>query len=64
MSYIEDPNARKVIDCVLRRNAKMFTELGSNSTPEEYAKARALENERLRKIRKFDPEKIDRLLIK
>lgn len=63
MSYREDPKAKMVIDCVLRRNAKMFTELGADSTPEDYAKARALENERLRRIRKFDPEKIDRLLI-
>lgn len=63
MSYREDPTAKMVIDCVLRRNAKMFTELGADSTPEDYAKARALENERLRRIRKFDPEKIDRLLI-
>lgn len=63
MSYREDQNAKMVIDCVLRRNAKMFTDLGADSSPEEYAKARAIENERLRKIRKFDPEKIDRLLI-
>jgi hypothetical protein len=63
MSYREDPNAKKVIDCVLRRNAKMFTDLGLDSSPEEYAKAREIENERLRRIRKFDPEKIDRLLI-
>jgi hypothetical protein len=47
----------------LRRNAKMFTDLGLDSSPEEYAKAREIENERLRRIRKFDPEKIDRLLI-
>ena len=52
-----------VIDCVLRRNAKMFTNLGIDSGREEYEKARALENERLRRIRRFDPEKIDRLLI-
>jgi hypothetical protein len=63
MSYREDPNAKMVIDCVLRRNAKMFTDLGADSSPEEYARARKIENERLRKIRKFDPEKIDRLLI-
>jgi hypothetical protein len=62
MSYREDPNAKMVIDCVLRRNAKMFTDLGVDSSPEEYARARKTENERLRKIRKFDPEKIDRLL--
>lgn len=63
MSYITDPIAKKVIDCVLRRNAKMFTELGQDSTPEEYAKARQLEKERLLRIRKFDPDKIDRMLI-
>jgi len=63
MSYITDPIAKKVIDCVLRRNAKMFTQLGQDSTPEEYAKARQLEKERLLRIRKFDPDKIDRMLI-
>tara|TARA_B100001939_G_scaffold347817_1_gene370770 strand:+ start:2939 stop:3133 length:195 start_codon:yes stop_codon:yes gene_type:complete len=63
MSYTENPEAKMVIDCVLRRNAKMFTNLGIDSGREEYEKARALENERLRRIRRFDPEKIDRLLI-
>jgi len=48
---------------VLRRNAKMFTELGQDSTPEEYAKARQLEKERLLRVRKFDPDKIDRMLV-
>ena len=42
----------------------MFTRLGSDSTPEEYAKAREIENMRLEKIRHYDEEKIDRLLIK
>jgi len=63
MSYKENPDAKKVIDCVLRRNAKLFTELGSDSSPEEYQRAKELENERLRKIRKYDPEKVDRLII-
>ena len=63
MSYKENTDAKKVIDCVLRRNAKLFTELGADSSPEEYQKAKDLENERLRKIRKYDPEKIDRLII-
>ena len=63
MSYITDPIAKKVIDCVLRRNAKMFTELGTDSTKEEYDNARRIENERLQRVRKFDPEKIDRMLI-
>lgn len=64
MSYITNPTAKKVIDCVLKRNAEMFTRLGSDSTPEEYAKAREIENMRLEKIRHYDEEKIDRLLIK
>lgn len=63
MSYKENPDAKKVIDCVLRRNAKLFTELGSDSSPEEYQRAKELENERLRKIRKYDPEKVDRLIV-
>ena len=63
MSYKENPDAKKVIDCVLRRNAKLFTELGTDSSPEEYQKAKDLENERLRRIRKYDPEKIDRLIV-
>jgi len=64
MSYTTNPQAKQVIDCVLQRNAKMFTNLGLDSTPEEYAKAREIENERLQRIRKFDPEKIDRMLVK
>lgn len=63
MSYKENPEAKKVIDCVLRRNAKLFTELGTDSSPEEYQKAKDLENDRLRRIRKYDPEKIDRLIV-
>lgn len=63
MSYVTDPIAKQVIDCVLRRNAKMFTELGTDSTKEEYDNARRIENERLQRVRKFDPEKIDRMLI-
>lgn len=63
MSYKENPDAKKVIDCVLRRNAKLFTELGTDSSPEEYQKAKDLENDRLRRIRKYDPEKVDRLIV-
>jgi len=63
MSYKENPDAKKVIDCVLRRNAKLFTELGTDSSPEEYQRAKDLENERLRRIRKYDPEKVDRLIV-
>lgn len=63
MSYKENSEAKKVIDCVLRRNAKLFTELGLESSKEEYQKAKDLENDRLRRIRKYDPEKIDRLII-
>ena len=61
MSYVTDPIAKQVIDCVLRRNAKMFTELGTDSTKEEYDKARD-ENERLQS-EKIRSRKIDRMLI-
>lgn len=63
MSYRDDPKAKKVIDCVLRRNAMMFANLGSSSPREEYEKARQIENQRLERIRRYDPEMIDRLII-
>ena len=63
MSYRTDPKARKVIDCVLRRNAMMFANLGKKNSSMDYANARTIENERLRRIRHLDPEMIDGLII-
>ena len=50
------------IDCVLRRNANLFQNLGSDSSKEEYQEAKDIERERLLKVRYLNPEKIDRLI--
>lgn len=63
MSYKDNSDVKTVIDCVLRRNAKLFTDLGIDSSPEEYAKAKELEVSRLQRVRHLDPQKVDRLLI-
>lgn len=63
MSYRTDPQAKKVIDCVLKRNAMMFANLGNKNSSMDYANAKTIENERLRRIRHLDPEMIDGLII-
>lgn len=62
MGYYDNPDARRVIDCVLRRNAMMFANLGKNSDRKEYERAKVEERQRLRKVRKYDTEMIDRLI--
>jgi hypothetical protein len=62
MSYLDNPEHKKIIDCVLQQNAKMFTNLGSECSKAEYEKAKVAERRKLRKIREIDPEKIDRLI--
>lgn len=62
MGYYDNPDAKRVIDCVLRRNAMMFANLGSKSDRKEYERAKIEERQRLRKVRKYDTEMIDRLI--
>jgi len=62
MPYHDNPQDKKVIDCVLKRNAIMFANLGADSSREEYAKAKEIEVQRLQRIRHFDPDKIDLLI--
>ena len=62
MGYYDNPDAKRVIDCVLRRNAMMFANLVSNSYRKEYERAKVEERQRLRKVRKYDTEMIDRLI--
>lgn len=62
MGYYDNPDAKRVIDCVLRRNAMMFANLGKNSDRKEYERAKVEERQRLRKVRKYDTEMIDRLI--
>jgi len=62
MGYYDNPDAKRVIDCVLRRNAMMFANLGKNSDRKEYERAKVEERQRLCKVRKYDTEMIDRLI--
>lgn len=52
----------KVIDKVLEENAKLFQNLGIDSTKAEVKAAKVQERKNLRAVRAEDPELIDRLL--
>jgi hypothetical protein len=52
----------KVIDKVLHENAKLFQNLGTDSTKSEVQAAKVLERKNLRAVIQEDPEFIKRLL--
>lgn len=62
MAYHDNINDKKIIDCVLKQNAVMFTNLGSDCSKSEYAKAKLKERQKLRRIQHLDEEKIGRLI--
>lgn len=62
MPYNDNPEHKKVIDCVLHQNAKLFTELGIDNSRLDYEKAKRMERQKLRRIQHLDPEKIGRLI--
>ena len=62
MAYLDNKEHKKIIDCVLHQNAKLFQNLGQDSSKTEYEKAKVAERNKLRRIRDIDPEKIDRLI--
>lgn len=62
MAYKDNPEHKKIIDCVLKQNASLFQNLGQDSTKAEYDKAKLLERQKLRKIIHLDKEKIGRLV--
>lgn len=62
MAYLNNPEHKKIIDCVLEQNAKLFQNLGMDCSAAEYEKAKLAERRKLRRIRDIDPEKIDRLI--
>ena len=62
MSYINNPEHKQIIDCVLKQNALMFANLGSDSSKAEYKKVKIQERQKLRNIHHLDPEKIERLV--
>ena len=52
----------KVIDEVLETNAKLFQQLGTDSTKAAIAAAKVQERKNLRAVRAEDPELVGRLL--
>ena len=62
MAYHNNPKHKKVIDCVLKQNAVMFANLGSDCSKSDYDKAKIKERQKLRKIHHLDEEKISRLI--
>tara|TARA_R110000744_G_scaffold279186_5_gene391432 strand:- start:959 stop:1165 length:207 start_codon:yes stop_codon:yes gene_type:complete len=62
MAYRDNNKDKYIIDCVLHQNARLFQNLGSDSSKSDYNKAKVKERNKLRSIRDIDPEKIDRLI--
>jgi len=62
MAYHDNPKHKEIIDCVLRQNAVMFTNLGSDCSKSEYQKAKVAERQKLRRILHLDEDKINRLI--
>ena len=62
MAYSDNKNHKKIIDCVLEQNAKLFQNLGIDSSRSDYQKAKVAERQKLRRIIDIDPEKITRLI--
>ena len=62
MSYLDNKEHKKIIDCVLEQNAKLFQNLGKDCSKADYEKAKLEERRKLRRIMDLDPEKIGRLI--
>ena len=62
MAYYDNKEHKKIIDCVLEQNAKLFQNLGSDCSKSDYEKAKVAERQKLRKIIHLDEEKIGRLI--
>ena len=62
MAYHNNSEHKKIIDCVLKQNAIMFTNLGSDCPKSDYEKAKVKERQKLRRIQHLDEEKIGRLI--
>lgn len=62
MAYHNNSEHKKIIDCVLKQNAIMFTNLGTDCPKSDYEKAKVKERQKLRRIQHLDEEKIGRLI--
>jgi hypothetical protein len=62
MAYHNNKEHKRIIDCVLEQNAKLFQNLGTDCSKSEYEKAKVQERNKLRRIVDLDHEKITRLI--
>lgn len=62
MAYHNNSEHKRIIDCVLEQNAKLFQNLGVDCSRSEYERAKVAERQKLRKIMHLDEEKIGRLI--
>ncbi len=62
MAYLDNKEHKRIIDCVLEQNAKLFQNLGEDCSKADYEKAKLEERRKLRRIMDLDPEKIGRLV--
>jgi hypothetical protein len=62
MAYHDNKEHKRIIDCVLEQNAKLFQNLGLDCSRSEYDKAKVQERRKLRRIIELDHEKITRLI--
>ena len=62
MAYHNNPKHKKIIDCVLEQNARLFQNLGTDCSKSDYERAKIKERQKLRKIQHLDEEKIGRLI--
>lgn len=62
MAYHDSKADKKIIDCVLEQNARLFQNLGTDCSKSDYEKAKVTERQKLRRIIDLDPEKIGRLI--
>ena len=61
--YYKDKEVREQIDQVLKKNARMFANLGNTSTPDEVKWAKNKERQRLKRVQHLDPVTVGSMLI-
>lgn len=62
MAYHDNKEHKRIIDCVLEQNAKLFQNLGLDCSKSDYEKAKVQERNKLRRIVDLDHEKITKLI--
>jgi hypothetical protein len=62
MAYHDNKEHKRIIDCVLEQNAKLFQNLGTDYSKSDYEKAKVKERHKLRRVVDLDREKITRLI--